>query len=214
MPPGLMGAVPDPVLIEYRTHITASGNGVKTITAPSTIQKGDILILIDFTVTLYGDQVIPAGFTSILSRTGPAVSISCKVADGSEAGTTLQGLAGFDGGGANGYTAKLLLVFQANARLFTPSTFNQQRTDGNPSPQTVLAGGKTNPLIVLAFYYSYGVVDPRTFSPAKDSEVKFSTSHNVWAAWKVFNTGHQDVSVDMDDEGSANLLISGLIEAL
>ena len=82
-----------------------------------------------------------------------------------------------------------------------------ETTDGNPSAQVVGASSGTPPLIVIGAYGTTGTVDPRTFSTTKDGEIT-ADSFNAYLAYKIYNSSPQDSSIDMDDEGDANILQS------
>lgn len=150
---------------------------------------------------------MPSGFTVVASDSlvGDGITflaaLSWKLATGSEASSTLTGMAG------KLETRKVLLVFSGGFSSLTPSTFNTQATGDNPSPQIVAAGGQPVPLVALGLYYANSSVAPRTMSPEKDGEVN---SGNLWLAYKIFNADPEDVTVDMDDEGG-NILASGYI---
>lgn len=196
--------------IAFRSAANANS---QTIVAPNDIEKGDILVLLDRAGSGGGstpDLVIPAGFTLIATRTNNTRrnTLSYKLADGSEAGATLTGQIH----GSGGNERKVLVVFSAGATSLQLSTFNEEATDGNPSPQSVLASEGTPPLVVIAAYMSSGSISPRTFSPAKDGEETRDGSE--WLAWKIYNSSPADVTVDMDDEGNLNTLYSGYIMAV
>ena len=184
-----------------------------TITAPASINSGDLLILHD---VAHGGastptSVIPSGFTSIVDTdiTKLKSILSYKIADGTEDGASLTGMNGSD------FNAKGLYQFRGDIPITSVnlSTVNSEATAGNPSSQNVSASGGTSPLIVIGAYGTSNAagVDPRTFSPAKDGEI--SGSVEQYLAYKIYNSSPADVSIDMDDEGAANILYSLYIEA-
>jgi len=185
---------------------TSIGN---TITGPAGIQAGDLLVLWDVAANAGATTpttVVPTGFTSIANLvTDVEVRsiLSTKIADGSEASASLTGMNG------NSENNKALYVFRGNVPILTatPTDVATEGQNGNPAAQTVNASGATVPLVVLAGYYTAGAaVDPRTFTPAKDGEV--NPEAWMYLAYKLYNAAPADVTVDMDDEGTRNVLVS------
>ena len=204
-----------PVVASGLTTLSLQDNATSTsttITGPSSIQTGDLILLLDRS---YGaaapSTVVPSGFTSIVNTAGSNLRqiVSRKIADGSEASATITGMAA----GFFGDVAKELYVFRGDAAIssVTASTPNNQATTGNPSSQSVTASGGTPPLIVFGAYgVGTGTVDPRTFSPAKDGEINGAATS--YLAYKIYNSSPADVSIDMDDEGDENCLQSFYLE--
>jgi hypothetical protein len=203
------------------TSIVQQANAVSvltTITAPADIIEGDMLVLLDSAGNVLAaapSTVVPSGFTSIVNTTGSDGGVtnyrqiaSYKLADGSEASSSLTGMAS-----NAGIVRKVLLVFRPDvpASTLTPADPDGQATTGNPTSQTVTASGGTPPLGVFGCYGSDGTaISPRTMSPAKDGEVNSTTG--CYFAWKIYNTSPAAVSVDMDDEGSMNILQSFYVQ--
>jgi hypothetical protein len=208
------------------TQVLSATSTATTITAPSGIQAGDLIVMADCAggVSTPTD-VIPTGFTGIETNTTPITSrmrCSYKLADGSEGGTSITGMAatGF------GSVAKAIYVFRGDfpASSLTLADVETQGTSGNPTAQTVSASGGIAPLVILGFYAeadTSAAVNPRTFtvagSPAKDGELQ-STSNasldiDLWIAYKIYNSAPQNASIDMDDEGNdGNSLMSCYIQ--
>lgn len=184
----------------------------QTITVPSGVQSGDLLVLLDRAANTMSapSTIIPSGFTSIVN-TLLAIArqiASYKIADGTEGGTNLTGMSG------NFLLDKALYVFRGSAAItsVSVSTPNAEGTSVDPASQAVSASGGTAPLIVFGCY-SAGlsvVIDPRTFSPAKDGEI--TPDSNLYLAYKIYNAGPADVTIDMENEGSPNILQSFYIE--
>lgn len=182
----------------------------ETITLPASIAAGDLIIVLD---AISNDSsptlVTPSGFTNVTNATSSYMRFaSCyKIADGSEASTSVTGLLPDPPGGG----AKIAAVFRGDVAIssFTPASINQPSIDNaNPTAQSVTASGGTPPLIVFGFYVNdYGSgVNPRTFSPTKDGEINESgaTYCDLWLAYKIYNSSPANVTVDMDDEGYGN----------
>lgn len=198
------------VLHTLSEHASATSTA-STVTGPSTIIAGDILVLWDRAsnaVAPAPSSVTPTGFSNVLDFTiGPTKGMaSVKVADGSEASASITGM---DGSASD---RKMLYVFRGNipATTATAQDAASEGTDGNPAAQTANASGSTKPVIVIGCYGSGSAVDPRTFSPAKDGEISAAT--NAWLAYKIYNSSPQDVTIDMDDEGLQNTLGSFYLE--
>jgi hypothetical protein len=199
------------------TTLAQVGSAVSTlatITAPATINPGDLLVLwqraVNITTTI-PTLVEPSGFTTISNTSfvsgganGARYNVCYKIADGSEDGAALTGM---DGSAAD---AKALYQFRGDVPIsgVTVGDLETQSTDGNPSSQTVGASGGVAPLIVLAGYDTSGTTDPRTFTVAgvgaKDGEI--NAGAGLYLAFKIYNNGPQDVVVDMADEGNGNTL--------
>lgn len=184
----------------------ASASNSANVVCPS-VNAGDLIVHLDYSLNNIGSPttVIPTGFTQITNNVAGSVArqiASYKIAAGSEGGTTLTGMSG------NIATRRIVVTFRRSpvAIAATVSTPNGEGTSGNPALQNVAASGGVAPLIVFGCYGSDGSVDPRTFSPAKDNEVAQAT--NLYLAWRVDNGAGQDTSIDMDDEGNANILQS------
>jgi hypothetical protein len=189
-----------------------------TITGSASIVAGDVLVLLDSvwnSGALPPASSVPTGFTQITTAAGVAVdrtrmTISFKLATGAEASASITGMTG------SGGAAKVLSVFRGAPVVSAISAFDpgQEHTTGNPTAQTITAGGGVAPLLVIGAYSGELAVNPRTFtvggSAAKDGETQASggTFINSWLAYKIYNASPADVVVDMDDEGSDNTLES------
>lgn len=197
------------------SQVLSATSSSTTITAPSGIQAGDLLVLLDRADNLsLPSTVVPTGFTSIANvnnGSGMRQIVSYKLATGSEGGASITGMAG--GLDVN----KALAVFRGNVPIASISVASLNApapTDANPTAQNVTAAGGTVPLIVFGCYSATNtIVSPRTFTPAKDGELNPSPSQTLYLAWKIYNSAPANVSVDMDDEGSANTLASFYLQA-
>jgi hypothetical protein len=197
--------------------LSATSNNSATITAPSGIQAGDLIVMLDAASADSSPPtaVVPTGFTSIFNVTDAAnyrIIASYKKADGTEGGASITGMVG---SGFTNTSAKSILVFRGNApaTTITVGDIGSQLTTGNPTAQTITASSGVAPLIVFGFYVAFlagSLVNPRTFtvsgSAAKDGEIQSLRDGSLndadtWQAWKIYNTSPADVVVDMDDEG-------------
>lgn len=209
---GARGAEPATTLTQVASATAANST---TIVCPGTVQAGDLLVLWDRSEQVAAPpvaSVIPAGFTSINDQQGPVggfahMIMSCKIADGSEAGANLTGMSGTE------YAHKALYVFRGDkpiSAINIQDSSSSDETGSNPAAIVLNASGGAVPLVVLAGYTVYQggggtiVVDPRSFSPAKDGEI--NPHGSLYLAYKIYNTSPADVTIDMDDEGGENCL--------
>lgn len=193
--------------VEQPEALRARSANSSSITAPSEIVAGDLLLMVDHSVST--NYATPTGWTTLGSiinsvEQGMRHQVHWRVADGTEGGTSITGMSTSSGD-------KLLIGFRGNKSL-TASPMNPWTavwTSGNPSPQVVPANGQVAPLVVIGTYGGGNVVDPRTMSPAKDGEYG-SANSGAWIAWKIYLADAQDVTVDMDNEFTGwNFLTSG-----
>lgn len=211
--PGMFPGASSAKLTSLSQVLSATSTDSTTITAPNGIAGNtDLIVLLDYIAdsTTAPAAAVPSGFTQIVTATinTARLVLSYKLADGTEGGNSLTGMTYTDGGGG-----KALYVFRGNASISSVNLSSpaSQATDSNPSAQNVAASAGTPPLIVIGCYTSTTVtsVDPRTFSTTKDGELEaVGTFVDVWIAYKIYNSGPGDTSIDMDDEGSNNILAS------
>jgi hypothetical protein len=181
-----------------------------TITLPSGIQAGDLIVIADAADgNSTPSAVIPAGFTEAVASTtstGIRMCLSYNLANGSEGGTVITGMAGNGGGSA----VKVCYVFRGNRPATAVSVGSpvSEGTGNNPSSKNITSGSGIAPLVVLGAYTATvgaGGVNPRTMTPAKDGELEgvgdgSSFDHDLWLAYKIYNAAPADVTIDMDDE--------------
>lgn len=176
-----------PVELSFVTSASATTGALQI---PATVVAGDLLVYFELKASLSirnGWAVCAPGTNGIsgyrIAQPGDAGSTSLLPADGSR-------------------VAIGLMVFRATRPILSVyvGSVNFQDTSGNPSPQTVTASNATNPVVVIAHYAASAAVDPRTFTPAADGEILGGSNRN-YAKYKIYNSGPQNVTVDMDDEG-------------
>ncbi len=182
-----------------------SSSSAQAITCPTVI-AGDLIVLWE---GLYGPMSIsgsfPPGFTSAqaTSISQYRLSLSYKIADGTESGASLTGIL------ASGYSSlmrKGIATFRGDTAItsVTVGSPNGQLTTGNPTAQNCTAGGGVVPLVVVAGFLGVGAfVGVRTFSPAKDSEVVCSDQQG-YLAWKIYNSSPANVSIDTNDNSTGS----------
>jgi hypothetical protein len=184
-----------------------------SVTAPASVQAGDVLVLYDIAQgpLTVPPTTLPAGFTAIsniATGSGPGSLrsiISYKLANGAEANVSLSGLSGL-------FVDKVLVIMRRNppASTLTVGGINAQATEADPSAQLVTASGAAPPLVVFGCSTGQSM-NQRTMTPPQDGQVTVAAT--TWVAYKIFNSGPSDVSVDMGDEGVGNFLQSFYIQA-
>jgi hypothetical protein len=196
---------------------SSSSTGSSTVVLPTGIQAGDVIVLLDSKGSVFTSPalVVPAGFTQIATVTGTDGSIglrntmSFKIADGSEGGATITGMAG------NVTPQMLVVVFRPDRRVLAIALGDVETVfdNGNPASRVISASAGTPPLILVAGYNAAAAIDPRTFTPAKDGEAANATTQYI--AWKFYNKGSSpaDHTIDMDDESSSNCMITAYLQA-
>jgi hypothetical protein len=192
-----------PALASVSQPASATSTG-ETIDWPS-VQAGDMAILFDFATNGVGTppSVTPSGFTNMCDA-GAATTrgmTSFKRCTGAESGS----LTGMNGTADD---RKAMVILRGNVPFATITGADGENGaigSGDPSAITVNASSGTPPLLVIGAYRSTGAVDPRTFSTTKDGEVSFH-SNAMYIAWKLYLASPADTNIDMDDEGSNNLV--------
>lgn len=197
---------------------SASSENSATVTGPASIQSGDLLCLSDrgFEFLGFPTTAAPSGFTSIENVTVDPDTrhiISYKIADGSEASSSLTGMT-FLGGG------KVLFVLRPDNPITNVNIqdSDSQGTAGNPASQTVTSSGGAVPLVVLGAYGSFNNAIAETFTPTEDGSVEANgdggdagDEANLFA-YKIYNSSPANVTIDMPDEGASNTLLSCYLE--
>lgn len=170
-----------------------------TVEIPEDVQEGDLMVL---SLMVDSDDIpAPDGWDAITSEGDEfaEVALFYKIADSEDASDTIS----------VSVNHRVLAVFRGDIPItgVTVGSVNGELTNDNPSEQTVTASGQGAPIIVFGSYYNNDGVDPRAMSPTKDGEEDEGDGKS-WLAWKIFNSDPEDVSVDMDDEGTYSILQS------
>ena len=200
------------------SFVASSTSTASTITLPAGIQAGDLIVIYDTAASnnsTVPTSVVPSGFTPALdqdfaSSLARRQIVSYKIADGSESSAVVSIMSG------TGASSTAALVFRGDAPIssVTPAGFTSQMTDGNPSAQVIPSGSGAVPLVAVAKWHVSGsgtAINPRTMSPSEDGEITIAGSSDYYVKYKIYNSSPADVTVDMDDEGSRNLLSSGYL---
>lgn len=194
-------------VISFRDSATST---TQTITAPSSVRNGDLLVLYDSAQNLLNTtiptSVTPTGFTSILDNTvGTNRRIICsyKVATNSDASATITGMNG------DNNNSKILLVFSTKGRA-SVSVFDigYEATNNDPIAQTITSGSGRAPLVAICFIRNSD--GNYSMTPTQDGVVTVGTAE--FGLYKIYNSTPADVTVDTTDGGNNNFLISFYIQ--
>lgn len=211
--PGLM-----PVIFSGIGTLSFFGSATstaETVTAPANINAGDLLILSDYSYKDLGvpTEVIPTGFTKITGANNSGgddnlrVTISYKIADGTEGGTSITGMLGDT-------DDKVLIVIRQNVAISSISTgdIDIEMTTGNPAQQVCAAGAGAAPLVVFATYAAFNSISgfSRNFSPSADAEINSSNFH--YTKYKLYNSSPANITIDIADSGNETCLASFYLE--
>lgn len=185
-----------------------------TFTMPASIQSGDLAIVGQYIIgDTDGDISFGAmsGWTEIV--TSPAAGVSARTAVwrkillGSE--TTIN--TGSSGGEIN--TFCLVLRPSRSITSIDHGTWNAQGTTGNPSPQSVDPTALPAPVVTIGIAGAQsGSFSFATFSPSADgSSTRDSGSAYARFSYRIDNVTPAATSIDMADEGTRNVLVSGYV---
>lgn len=210
-PAPYVAAASGPTSVSFQASSTNDGNDV---TAPASIDAGDLLVLTNHCLYQTGGG-LPTGFTQIANIS--AISyvetiISYKIADGTEDSSSIVGMTN---GGVYG-NVYLLLQFRCDTEISTVTVQDlaQQITSGNPTSQTCNASGGSAPLIVIGSYC--GVTSgtfTTTFSPAEDAEITDVGAYTrSYLDYKIYNSSPADHTIDMGTVAYENILSSFYLE--
>ncbi len=194
------------------SYVASSIASSVTVALPTGWADGDLAILYEYafddgTATLGSD---PAGWTLVSKE---------ETLGGANGRVLYRVLQSGDGSPNTGTTAvevnTCIIAYRPTRSIasVTFSTWNKQGTTGNPTSQAVLASSGVSPLVVAALAgAASGSYSFSTASPAFDIDnVNDSGNGYFHAASKLYNTSPSDHTVDINDQGSRNVLMSGYI---
>jgi hypothetical protein len=198
------------------TYVTAGTQDDGDIDLPAGLSGTDLIIYAEFAANKGSPPAAatPSGFTQWFTMAGGVsrIVVSYKIAEVADSSATITAAMSATLAIAQGY---FLYRADANISSIVASTPDTEVTAGNPSSQTILASGQGTPLVGIGSYSDgslTGTVNPRTMSPAKDGEIDLTVSASFsYLARKLYNSSPANIAVDMDDEGSANMLGSGFL---
>jgi hypothetical protein len=184
------------------------GQDTQNLVLPTGINKGDLIILAAANVNSQAGSA-PSGYTALSGASGSIsntrLQVYYKISDGTDSLSSPS-----PGMGTTNFRSAAIVLKRDWAAGVSFSTPTAQATSGNPSAQNIAASGATRPCVAVGIYWCFGAIDPRTMSPNKDGEVTAAT--NLYIAWRIMNTTFADVSIDMDDESSDNILVGFYVQ--
>ena len=208
------------------TFVAASyANGSLTIGMPAGAQAGDIVFVIDRltgtgNIAAFRTPITANGNSFTAHQTTNAGSastfmgcrISSKVLVFGESTGSITNL-------INNVTTtahRTIAVLFRPSRAITSTTYTStggESTTGNPAVQTVSVSSQPQAAMAMAVYTGQSAVSPRTSGISMD-ELADSGVTTFYVKYKLYASGdtRSNFTVDMDDEGVANLLQSAYIK--
>lgn len=195
------------------TFIEGTASSAATITAPTTINAGDLLIMADFAINAASvpTTVVPTGFTSISNTNNTTTCkliFSYKIADGTEDGSTITGM---DGDSLDRKTIGQFRGSPAISTVTLSAIFDSGFTAGDPAIQTITASAGTPPLIVIGCAVTTSAANPLTNMSVSDGQFEASINR-IQVSYKIYDTGPANVTVDVADNGDNNKGIGFYVE--
>lgn len=188
-------------------YVTSSTSTTGSVTAPASIENGDLLILFDSSRASSGfpTAVTPTGFTNLSSVAGNANGrnmLSYKIADGTEDSASITGMDSTE-------DRKCLVQYRGSRPIsnLTASTPVTASSAGDPTQQTIAASsGVLPPTLGIATFSANNTVSPRTTSITPDNELSCGSVQAYFHGYTQ-ETSPANYTFDMDDEGNDNILI-------
>ena len=213
--------------LTYQTSTSASDHG-GSITMPSGISSGDIIVVCQSAVKNTFNTTAPTaaygtGFTSIGTDTvsydagggsfnNLRMCLSAKIADGSEASSSISGFMNDNREAASVYVYRP----DATPTTMTPTGYVSATSNGDPASQTVLAGSSTTAHIVVAHYNCRSTSPTITYSGAT-SDADFDDIGSIDCrlasrATGVASGSGANVTIDINDNNRLNGVAGCYIE--
>jgi hypothetical protein len=190
------------------SYIQAFGGTGTSVAAPSDVREGDLIIFINIGGE-YGETqaTVPTGFTLIQNRWGSgnaAFNVSGKIAETSDAGSTLNGLTASD------FRQILGLHYRGNSKLRSFSSAQDagySETSGNPGGHTISSSSGTLPTIMFGISWTSGS-DAILEIDGSTSDL-ISVNAPLKMGHRIYNIGDtpDDHFVDAGDAGGFNQLL-------
>lgn len=184
----------------------SSAEGTTSLTLPSGISAGDIIVVYNQAETSGGPApVTPSGYTSIIdagSGTNYRAIFSYKISTGSDSGATVTGMT---------QTPTIIALVFSTGKTDPIITVNSpvgSVSNSAPASRTVPSATGSVPLIVLGANRTEtpGTIQ-MTWSPAEDASVPSpKAGRNVF--YKIYSSSPADISISQSDGGFGNILVS------
>lgn len=187
--------------LSYVTYATTTS---QTITIPASSQVGDIAVYVNRAsgIVTIPTTVVPSGWTSVSNVTATYTRsiIAYKILVTGNPGSSVTVM-------NDTYDSTVMFIFRPTTTITSLSyaSLNEQGVDTDPTAQTVTAQG--TPYIVIGACGSNATCTFNTSWPTA-TQIINSTSCYVRLGYYIFNSNSSDVTVDMADAGSRNILQS------
>lgn len=199
---GFRGGWPPITTLTFSNHTQSVPPGGTSISAPTGIDAGDLLIFHLRTST--NTNAVATGFTQATGVTNGARdgNISYKIADGTE--TTINW---------SFSTVAACLLFKPNRRIrkVTVNSPQAQATTANPTAQVIPAtsAGVLRPVLSLGHLSAGSDIPSGTSFTGMTQPITSPSTVRIYAPYRIFNAADTlaDSTVDMGDVGS-NLVLS------
>ena len=210
MVPGYGASSPPPTTLTF-VDWADTGFGANGLTIPATAQAGDLAVYVDHGINSGGadDRGNFSQWTSVSNITNGSTIRSraaFRVLTADNPGSGIQ-----TNGGDFGEA--IMAVFRPDNPINSVSfgTWNGQLSTGNPSSQTVTVSSLTKPLVVIGFCSCpSSTANFSTASPAFDA-TRVPTTSDSRMGYKIYNSSPSNHSIDMNDLGANNALVSGYL---
>lgn len=163
-----------------------NSSSTSQITVPADVKAGDILVVFNRSGgPSTPSTVVPSGFTAIsnAANSNYRLILSYKLANGSEGGTTLNGMSALT-------TANLFIgVFRPNipARVLTLGSVDAGLSAGSQT-RTTNSGSSTPPLVVVAGWGANTTIGGGDWSMSPSADGSLTASSAAFR-WKIYNRG-------------------------
>jgi hypothetical protein len=187
--------------LSYVTYATTTS---QTLTIPATSQVGDIAVYVNRATGIISTptEVVPSGWTSVSNVTATYTRsiIAYKILVSGNPGSSITVMNAT-------YDSTVMFIFRPTTTISSLSnaSLNGQGTDSDPTAQTVSA--QSTPYIVIGACGSNATCSFNSSWPTA-TQIINSTGCYVRLGYYIFNGSYSNVTVDMADPGSRNILQS------
>lgn len=193
-----------------------SASSASTVTLPGSIQAGDIILLWQYAYNFSSlpAEVVPAGYTTIINHPNGVQRnhLAYRIADGSEGGTTITGMAGST---ANYKWVQVIRPNTAANSLVGTDTYSTQIA-GNPAAKThTISGYGSDSLVIVAthLWANAQATSANTSSTPASTYTHQNTTQQAF--FRFYSSGVSgratSVVVDMNDIGNGNTIQSAVL---
>lgn len=189
----------------------SSSGAAAPVTVPAGVQAGDLLLFVSYIAGASVNTPQPTGFTLISNAPSSGwnggIVTSGKIADGTEPGTTVQGVTG------SVATGNILLVIRGDGPIsgFTRVGAVFGQSNNNPGPVTAPATSAVGPTIALGAVGSLGASpypapNFEAQSPAFTNSIASTVAVRVGTTFYAAGSTPSSQTVDLADNGGGNYI--------